>query len=52
VIVAALVLIAVAEAVQPPHSWHSLFWLESVAVVAFGCSWLVKGGFLGLLADP
>ena len=23
----------------------------SVAVVAFGVSWLVKGGFLGILAD-
>jgi hypothetical protein len=28
-----------------------LFWCESVAVVAFGISWLVKGGFLGILAD-
>jgi hypothetical protein len=28
-----------------------LFWLESIAVVAFGISWLVKSGFLGILAD-
>jgi hypothetical protein len=28
-----------------------LFWCESVAVIAFGVSWLVKGGFLGILAD-
>ena len=30
---------------------HVLFWLESIMVVAFGISWLVKGGFLNLLAD-
>lgn len=51
VIVVALVLVAISEAVKPPSSWHTLFWLESVAVVAFGVSWLVKGGLLGLLAD-
>lgn len=28
-----------------------LFWCESIAVIAFGVSWLVKGGFLGILAD-
>lgn len=48
----AIVLILVAEAVKPSRSLHALFWLESVAVVAFGVSWLVKGEFLGLLADP
>ena len=24
--------------------YHPDFWLESIAVVSFGCSWLVKGG--------
>jgi hypothetical protein len=52
VIVLALALVVVAEIAKPPRSWHTLFWLESVAVVAFGVSWLVKGEFLGLLADP
>jgi hypothetical protein len=52
IIAVALVLVVVAEGVQPPGSWHSLFWLESVAVIAFGVSWLVKGGFLRVLADP
>jgi hypothetical protein len=52
IIAVALVLVVVAEGVQPPGSWHSLFWLESVAVIAFGASWLVKGGFLRVLADP
>ena len=30
---------------------HAFFWLETICVVAFGISWLVKGGFLGILAD-
>lgn len=34
----------------PPSSWHPVFYLESIAVVAFGVSWLVKGG-IGF-ADP
>jgi hypothetical protein len=51
VIVAAIALVVGAEIVKPSHSWHTLFWLESVAVLAFGVSWLVKGGFLGMLAD-
>ncbi len=52
IIVTALVLIVLAEIVKPSSSWHTLFWLESVAVVSFGVSWLIKGEFLGLLADP
>jgi hypothetical protein len=51
IIVGAIVLVVVSNAVSPPKSWHALFWLESIAVVAFGVSWLVKGGFLGILAD-
>jgi hypothetical protein len=50
-IVTAIVLVLVSQAVDPPSSWNSLFWLESLAVVAFGVSWLVKGEFLGILAD-
>jgi hypothetical protein len=52
IIVVALVLIVITEIVKPSRSLHALFWLESVAVVAFGVSWLVKGEFLGILADP
>jgi hypothetical protein len=36
---------------EPPDSWQSLFFLEALGVVAFGISWLVKFGILGLLAD-
>jgi hypothetical protein len=36
---------------HPPGSWHALFWLESVGVVAFGISWLVKGFAPPLWAD-
>jgi len=28
-----------------------LFWLETVGVIAFGISWLVKSGIFGLLVD-
>ena len=52
IIVSAIMLIVIAELAQPPAAWHSLFWLESLAVVAFGVSWLIKGGFRGLLVDP
>ncbi len=52
VIIAAIALIVIAELVSPPPAWHSLYWLESIAVVSFGVSWLIKGGFLGILVDP
>jgi hypothetical protein len=52
IIGAAIVLVVVSNLVTPPSSLHSLFWLETIAVIAFGVSWLVKGGFLGILADP
>src|SRR5262245_4945448 len=52
IITAAIVLVVVSNLVKPPSSLHSLFWLETTAVIAFGVSWLVKGGFLGILADP
>ena len=34
-----------------PDSWHAFLWLEMLCVFAFGISWLVKGGYLGVLAD-
>jgi hypothetical protein len=51
VIVTAIALVLVTNVVSPPDSWNALFWLETVAVLAFGASWLVKSGFLGILAD-
>jgi len=51
IIVAAIGLVVLTEIVKPPSTWHTLFWLESVAVVSFGVSWLVKGGLCGWLAD-
>jgi hypothetical protein len=42
VIVASILLVVASNIVDPPSSWHALFWLESVGVVAFGVSWLVK----------
>jgi hypothetical protein len=50
-IVASIVLVIVSNIVDPPGSWHALFWLESVGVVAFGISWLVKGFAPPLWAD-
>ncbi len=40
-----------AAILKPPSSWHVLLGVETVCVWAFGISWLVKGGFLGILAD-
>jgi hypothetical protein len=51
VIVVALVLIGLAQVLQPPSSWHAVLFLESAAVIAFGVSWLVKGRLFGILAD-
>jgi hypothetical protein len=47
----AIGLICVVNVVHTVSGLHAVFWLESVAVTAFGVSWLVKGGFLGILAD-
>lgn len=52
IIVAAMVLVPLSNLLDPPDSLHAFFWLETTCVVAFGVSWLVKGGFLGILADP
>jgi hypothetical protein len=51
IIVGTILCVVLSNIVQPPRSWHSLLVLESIGVVAFGISWLVKGGFLGILAD-
>ena len=51
VIIAAMLSVGLSNLIGVPEDWHSLFWLESVCVWAFGFSWLVKGGFLGLFAD-
>jgi hypothetical protein len=52
IIFVAIALIAVNVVVETPSSWHAFLWLEIVCIEAFGVSWLVKGGFLGILADP
>jgi hypothetical protein len=51
IIVGAMVLVGVSNLVDPDDSLHAFFWLETISVVAFGVSWLIKGGFLGILAD-
>lgn len=47
IIVACIALVVISNAAD----LDLLFWCESVAVIAFGISWLVKGGFLGWLVD-
>ncbi len=47
----AMALAVVSKAIEPPRPWHALLWLETVCILAFGVSWLVKGGFAGILAD-
>jgi len=51
IIIAAMVMVPVSNVLDPPEWLHAFFWLETICVVAFGISWLVKGGFLGILAD-
>ena len=51
IIIAAMVMVPVSNWLDPPDWLHAFFWLETICVVAFGISWLVKGGFLGILAD-
>lgn len=50
-IFASIALVAISNVVKPPSSWHTLLWLETVCVLSFGVSWLVKSGFMGILAD-
>lgn len=51
-IVGTIILVALSNIFEPPDSWQALFFLETIGVVAFGISWLVKSGIFGLLADP
>src|SRR5262249_24797917 len=51
VILVAIALVVVTNKWKPPDWVHAFLWLETISVVAFGVSWLVKGGFLGILAD-
>ena len=51
IIAVAIILIPISNEWPPPDWLHSLFWLETICVVAFGVSWLIKGEFLGILAD-
>jgi hypothetical protein len=46
-----VILLLVTNVINPPDSWHLFFWLETICVEAFGCSWLVKGGIFGFMAD-
>lgn len=48
IIVACIVMVGVSNALH----WHVLFWLEAVAIVAFGTSWLVKSDSISFLRDP
>lgn len=43
--------VIVSEFAHPPARWNLLFWLETLMVWAFAVSWLVKGGFWGILVD-
>lgn len=47
----ALVGLTEIPALRPPNAWHHFWLLETICVEAFGISWLVKGGFMGWLAD-
>jgi cellobiose-specific phosphotransferase system component IIC len=40
----AIALVLLSMWAKPPASWHSLLWLETICVEAFGVSWLVKSG--------
>jgi hypothetical protein len=48
-----LLLIGIYKLFVQTEQWQQVdpvFWLESVSVIAFGISWLVKGEFI--LGDP
>jgi hypothetical protein len=46
-----IVLIAVFELTSVAKSTHPMLWLETVAILAFGLAWAVKGETLGVLRD-
>ena len=51
IIVVAMASVPVSNWLDPPEWLHAFFWLETICVVAFGISWLIKGGLWGILAD-
>jgi hypothetical protein len=50
-VVMAVAILSMFPSQKAPDSWHLFLWLETLCVLAFGVSWLIKGGFLGILAD-
>lgn len=50
-IVVSIVLIGVTELTSVAKSAHPMLWLETVAILAFGVAWAVKGETLGVLRD-
>lgn len=46
VIAAAIILIPVAYSIESISKLKPMFWLEWIALIAFGISWLVKGEFI------
>ncbi|HEU0001685.1 MAG TPA: hypothetical protein VFQ36_12330 [Ktedonobacteraceae bacterium] len=51
VLAALILLVPYLNSVSWLRSLHSIFWLESVSVLAFGVAWFVKGETLGVLKD-
>src|SRR5262249_27158090 len=50
-VIMAVAILSMFPSQKAPDSWHLFLWLETLSVLAFGVSWLIKGGFLGILAD-
>jgi hypothetical protein len=50
-ILVSIVLIGVTELINLSPSTHVMLWLETVAILAFGVAWAVKGETLGVLRD-
>jgi hypothetical protein len=50
-ILLSIVLIAVTELINLTTSAHAMLWLETVAILAFGVAWAVKGETMGVLRD-
>ena len=40
------------EVVEAVEAWNPAFWLESIALIAFGISWAVKGQAILADQDP
>ncbi len=52
IILASIALIVIVSFTGFAAGLNPVFWLEAIAVVAFGVSWLVKGNTLSLFLDP